>query len=132
MATWRDHLTEAHRFWEVAEAAYDPEHRNQALSSAILGAIAANDALCLAFGGTVPGAASHARAGNEMQLALRGTRHEAEAAARARQLAEILEHKTAVQYGGRPARPEAADRLMKQAGRYIEWVEAVLADQVGD
>jgi hypothetical protein len=91
--------------------------------------IAANDALCLALIGTVPGGDSHARAAREMQAACKGTRHEAEAAKRARQLAEVLEHKTAVQYRGQPVRPDAADRVMKQALRFLDWVEEVLAEE---
>ncbi|MBU0608127.1 MAG: HEPN domain-containing protein [Armatimonadetes bacterium] len=129
MATWQDYLAEARRFREAAEIVYDPQHVNQALSSIILAAIAANDALCLALMGAVPGGDSHARAAREMQEACKGTRHEAEAARRARQLAEVLEHKTAVQYRGQPVRPETAERLMKQAQRFMDWVEDVLAEE---
>lgn len=129
MATWQDYLTECRRFREAAEAVYGPQHLNQGLSSAILAVIAANDALCLALIGIVPGGDSHARATREMQAACKGTRHEAEAAKRARQLAEILEHKTTVQYRGQPLRPETADRVMKQAERFIDWVEDVLAEE---
>jgi len=129
MATWRDYLRESRRFREAAEAVYDPEHLNPGLSSIILAAIAANDALCLALIGIVPGGESHARATRELQAACKGTRHEAEAAKRARQLADVLEQKTTVQYRGQPVRPDTADRIMKQAQRFIDWVEDVLAEE---
>ncbi len=99
------------------------------MSSIILAAIAANAALCLALGGVVPRGDSHARAARELQAACKGTPHEAEAARRARQLAEVLEHKTTVQYRGQPIRPDLAARTMKQARRFIEWVEEVLAEE---
>lgn len=129
MATWQDFLSEARRLREAAEAVYDPQHINQGLSSMILAAIAANDALCLALIGIVPGGDSHARATGEMQAACKGTHHENEAAKRAKQLAEVLEHKTTVQYRGQPIRPDTADRIMKQAQRFIDWVEDVLAEE---
>ena len=129
MATWQDYLRESRRFRDSAEVVFDPQHLNQGLSHIILAAIAANDALCLALVGIVPGGDSHARATREMQAACKGTRHEGEAAKRARQLAEILEHKTAVQYRGQLTRPETADRVMKQAQRFIDWVEDLLAEE---
>lgn len=129
MARWQDYLSESRRFREAAEAIYDNEHLNQAVSNVILAAIAANDALCLAMGGSIPGGESHARATQAMQSACKGTAHEGEAARRARQFAEVLEYKTAVQYRGLPVRSDTADRLMKQAMRFIEWVEDVLAEE---
>ena len=62
MATWQEFLTEARRFWEVAEAAYDPDHVNQAASQAIHAVIAANDALCLFLIQDRPSGESHSQA----------------------------------------------------------------------
>ena len=129
MATWQDYLRESRRFRDSAEVVFDPQHLNQGLSHIILAAIAANDALCLALIGTVPGGDSHARATRELQAACKGTRHESEAARRARQLAEVLEQKSNVQYRGQPIRPETAEKVMRQAQRFIDWVEDLLAEE---
>ena len=126
MADWQGYLRQAHRFWEGAEAAHDPEHASQAVSNAILAAIAANDAVCLYLLGEVSGSGSHAEAARHLQTACKGTRWEREAATHARQFAQILREKNAAQYEGRPLAPETADRIMTQARRFLDWVERVL------
>ncbi len=50
MPTWQARLRDARNFRTVASVVADPEHGNQAASNAILGAIAANDAICLHLG----------------------------------------------------------------------------------
>jgi L-alanine-DL-glutamate epimerase-like enolase superfamily enzyme len=45
MSTWQGYITEARRFWEVAQAFDCPGYTNQAVSNAIYAAIAAADAL---------------------------------------------------------------------------------------
>ena len=126
MASWQEHLKQAHRFWEVAAAAHDPEHASQAASNAILAVIAANDALCIYQVRERPGGASHGEAARHLQTACKGTRWEQEAATHARQLAQILREKNAAQYEGRVLAPETADRIMTQAKRFLDWVERVL------
>ena len=126
MADWQGHLKQARRFWEVAEAAHDPEHASQAVSNAVLAVIAANDAVCLYLLGEVPGGRSHGGAARLLQAACKGTRWEQEAATRARQFAQILREKNAAQYEGRLLAPETADRTMTQARRFLDWVDRVL------
>ena len=127
MAAWQGFLMEARRFWDVAELANDPEHVNQAVSNAILAAITANDAVCLFLIDERPGGQSHAEAARVLQRACRGTQWEAESAQRSRQLADILQQKTASQYQGKALSQDAADRVMKQAQWFLEWAEGVLS-----
>ena len=62
MAEWQGYLSQARKFWEVAEAVNDPEHTSQAASNALLTVIAANDAVCLRLAGRKPGGESHTAA----------------------------------------------------------------------
>ncbi len=128
MAAWQDRLRDAGAFWDLAEAADDPEHANQAVSNAVLAAIAANDALCLYLGGRRVTGKSHAEAADVLQEVCRGTRWEREAGPRASRLTELIEVKNDVQYGRRTLSREDAARAMVQARRFLEWVEAILAD----
>jgi hypothetical protein len=131
MTTWQDRLRDARRFWEVAEAALDPEHVNQAASNAILAVIAANDAVCLHLGEGKPAGRSHTEAATMLQEVCRGTMREADAARRSRQLVDILRLKTAVQYESRVLRADELKRLMSQARRFIEWAQTILPPPTG-
>jgi len=126
MATWQDFIREAGRFWDVARMVDGPGYENQAVSNAILAVIAANDALCLFLHGERAQGQSHAEARAALKTACRGTELEAEAAVRAQQLSDVLQQKHAAQYYGRPIGREAAGRAMKQAERFIGWVNDVL------
>ena len=126
MTSWQDRLRDARGFWDVAETVLDPVHLNQAATNAILAVIAANDAVCLYLGQRRPQGKSHTDAARVLQEVCRGTRWEEEAAARSRQLVDVLRDKTAIQYDGRSLTPAEAERLMKQALRFIEWAESVL------
>jgi hypothetical protein len=127
MATWQGFLKEARLFWDVAELANDPAHANQAVSNAILAAIAANDAVCLFFIDERPSGQSHVEAARLLRKACKGTQWEEESAQRSRQLADILQQKSASQYQGRPLSRDAAGRVMRQAHRFLQWAERVLA-----
>ncbi len=113
-------------FWEVAQTADDSSHGNQAASNAILAAIAANDALCMHLAGLQPKGESHVEAARVLQAACRGTRWEAEAPRRARQLTEALGLKNAAQYEGKALTRAQVAGVMKRVERYLEWVEEVL------
>lgn len=126
MADWQGFLRQAQRFWEVAEAAHDPEHASQAVSNAVHAVIAANDAVCLYRLGERPGGRSHSETGRFLQRAGRGTPWEREASVRARQLAQVLREKNAAEYEGRLVAPDTADRIMRQARRFLDWAERVL------
>lgn len=126
MANWHGFLRQARRFWEVAEAAHDPEHASQAVSNATHAVIAANDAVCLYQLGERPRGESHGEAARLLQAACKGTRWERGAATRARQFAQILREKNAAEYEGRLIAPETADRIMRQAKRFLDWAEQVL------
>lgn len=128
MANWQGFLREAHKFWTVAEATWDTAHLNQAASSAILAVIAANDAICVYFLGERPGGESHGEAARFLKDACKGTRWEQDAARRAAQFTSIVREKNAAQYEGRPIGPETADRIMKQAKRFLDWADRILPD----
>jgi hypothetical protein len=127
MPTWQARLRDARGFREVANVAADPEHGNQAASNAILGAIAANDAICLYLRHPQPSGESHAEAVNALVEACRGTRWEAQAAPKAQQLAAALRLKTEAQYGSRRLKASEVARLLRQAERFIDWAEQVCA-----
>ncbi len=128
MANWQGFLREAHKFWTVAEVAFDATHTSQAASNAILAVIAANDAICLYHLGERPGGESHGEAARFLKDACKGTRWERDAAKRAVQFTSIIREKNAAQYEGRPIGPATADRIMKQAKRFIDWADGVLPD----
>ncbi len=128
MADWQGFLTQARRFWDVAEASHDPEHANQAASNAIHAVIAANDALCLYLLHERPGGDSHTEASRMLQRACKGTAWEREAARKARQYAQIVQLKNAAQYEGQLLRPDDVARIMTQAKRFLDWAQRVLPD----
>jgi HEPN domain-containing protein len=137
MATWHGFYREARRFWDVARAVDGQGYTNQAVSNAIHAVIAANDAVCLFLINERPRGPSHPEAGRLLTRACRGTKWEEEAAQRVRQLADILQAKTASQYEGKTMSADRAKRTMGQAERFIGWVREVLphaelADQEQD
>ncbi|MBM3472849.1 MAG: HEPN domain-containing protein [Armatimonadetes bacterium] len=126
MATWHGFYREARRFWDVAQAVNGQGYTNQAVSNAIHAVIAANDAVCLFFINERPRGPSHPEASRLLTKACKGTKWEEEAAQRVRQLADILQAKTASQYEGKPMGGDRAKRIMGQAERFIGWVREVL------
>jgi hypothetical protein len=124
--SWEGRLRDARSFWEVAEAAHDPDHGNQAASNAILAAIAANDAVCLCLGERRASGDSHLEAAAVLQQVCQGTPWEQEAALKSKQLLEVIQHKEAAQYTGRRLRPEEVDRIMKQVERFLAWAQEIL------
>jgi hypothetical protein len=126
VATWQGFYQEARRFWDVAQAVNDQGYTNQAVSNAIHAAIAANDALCLFLINERAEGQSHPEASRLLGKACKGTQWEDQAGQRTRQLADILQAKTASQYRGKPMGPERAQRVMTQADRFVGWVREVL------
>jgi hypothetical protein len=125
MPTWRQRLTDAQRFLEVAQAANDPDHGNQAASNAIMAIIAANDAICLSRRRPAPRGDSHVMAAQAMVEALRGTPWERDAAAHARALVEVLVQKNAAQYTGERLSPDAVERILTRTERFVAWAEGI-------
>ena len=111
----------------MAEAADDADHGNQAASNAILATIAANDAVCMCLAQRKPSGASHEQASQALQEVCRGTKWEAEASLKARQLLEVIRQKNAAQYNGVPLAPDVVARIIKQTQRFVIWAEDVLA-----
>lgn len=128
MSTWQGYLSQSRKFWDVAQAADDPEHMNQAVSNAVHAVIAANDALCISLLGRRSSGTSHRDAAHLLQAACRGTQWEREAAARSRQYSQIVSIKNAAEYEGVPLSPETAQRIMTQSKRFLDWIECVLTD----
>ena len=126
-ASWQDHLTQARQFWATAQMAMDHEYANQAASNAILAVIAANDAVCVRLGAGRPAGDQHTEAAVAgLRATCRGTAWEKDAAEQGRRLVDIVGQKNAAQYYGRDISAEQADRIMKQAERFLGWVERVL------
>jgi len=129
MEAWEGRLRDAQGFWDLATmVADDLRYSKQAVSSAVLAAIAANDAICLYLGYGKPAGDSHTEAAQTLQEACKGTRHEEEAARRAEQLTQVLRHKAAAQYLAAPLSAEVAARTLKQAERFLKWAESVLEE----
>ena len=105
-----------------------PGYSNQAVSNAVHAVIAANDALCLFRIGERAQGQSHAEAAGVLKRACQGTTLERQATQRVQQLADVLQQKTPAQYYGKPIDPETARRVMKQAERFIRWVEESLPE----
>ena len=128
MATWQDRWRDAQGFWDLAQAGYarEPRYANPAASNALMAVIAANDAVCLRLGRRQPKGESHAEAADFLKLACKGTAWEKDASERSRQLLAMLRQKTAVQYLGKPLPTDKIETIMKQAERFIEWVDSLL------
>jgi len=126
VATWQDYLREADRFWNVAQAIDAPGYRSQAVSNAIHAVIAANDAVCLFHTGQRAKGDSHAEAAAMLTRACKGTALEQQLPQRSRQLADVLQHKSASQYYGKQIDPDTARRVMTQAERFVQWVRDTL------
>ncbi|HCU34806.1 MAG TPA: hypothetical protein DGT21_04945 [Armatimonadetes bacterium] len=126
MATWRDFLTEALKFREVAREFNRPGYTNQAVSNAVHATIAANDAVCLRLLNERPGGENHSEAVRVLTRACKRTPWEHEASQRGRQLTRVLQQKNASQYHGSPLSQATAERVMRQAERFVDWVENVL------
>jgi hypothetical protein len=120
-------LRDAWGFLEVAQAANDERHGNQAASNAILAAIAANDAICLRRIGRRGHGESHVEAARVLQEACGASKWQAEAAVKARQLRQIIGLKNAAQYEGEPLGPAVVDRVIRQAKRFVEWADQVVS-----
>lgn len=128
MATWQDYLTQARRFWDVAQAVDAPGYHSQAVSNAVLAVIAANDALCLFRIGERARSDSHAEAITALKKACQGIALERQVAQRVRQLTDVLQQKSPSQYYGQQVHPDTTQRVMTQARRFIEWVEEILPE----
>ena len=90
--------------------------------------IAANDAVCLRLAGRKPGGESHTAAAEILREAFKGSDREGEAAQQARRLLDLIKEKNEAQYRGKAFPPEQAARIMKQAQRFMEWIEEVFAE----
>lgn len=127
MASWEDFLRQARKFRDIAREAHRPGYGNQVVSNAVHAVIAANDAVCLRLLNERPGGENHAEAVRVLTRACRGTAWEEEAGQRGQQLAQVLQQKNASQYQGNILSDAVVDRVLKQAERFIEWAEKVLA-----
>jgi len=121
-------LSLAEEYLAAAETEYTAERYNAAASAAVHAVICANDAMCLALGGNRPRGRSHMEAARALERACRGTRFEEDAAKQARRLGDVMRIKSEAEYGGRFVRAEEAERTLRQARRFVEWVRRVVAD----
>ena len=127
MPRWEEFLKEARKFREVAREFDRPGYTNQAVSNAVHAVIAANDAVCLRLINERPGGENHSEAVRVLMQACKGTPWEPEASQRGQQLTQVLQQKNASQYYGTLLPAAVAERVMKQADRFLEWAETVLA-----
>ncbi len=96
------------------------------MSNAALAVINANDALCLALLGRSATSETHAQAADWLQEAARRAGLEEAGAEQARHFRAVVGPKNEAQYGRAETTNDAADRIMKQAKRFIDWVDEVL------
>ncbi len=97
-----------------------------AVSNAALAVISANDAVCLAFLGRLATSETHAQAAHLLTEAARRGGFEEAAAEQVRRFGEIVGLKNDAQYGRSEMTMDKADRVVKQAKRFIDWVDEVL------
>jgi hypothetical protein len=126
MATWQTRWESAKDFWEAAQLLHDGRHANSSATSAIMAAIAANDAICLRLSGRHPDGQSHTEAVAYLQEACQRSGMAEEGRERCRQLMGVLRHKNAAQYNSGPLTSETIERIMKQVERFMPWAESVL------
>jgi pyruvate kinase len=128
MGTWQEHLTQARRFWELAQAADERAYGNPAASNAALAVINANDAVCLRLGGKKSEGRSPIEAADVLTEVCRGSRWERDAAEQVSRLRDVIGGKNAAEYRGRELTASQVARIMKQAHRFLDWAEAVLRE----
>lgn len=96
--------------------------------SAVLAAIASNDAVCMRLGSIKPvGTDEQPEAAPFLLLVCRGTEWEAQAAGMAEVLERIIRHNVPLQWDGGPLSAREAERLYRRCGRFIDWSERILA-----
>ena len=122
----REYLALAEDYLAAAENNLQAGLPNPAVSAAVHAAICANDAVCLALIGERSRARTHGEAVKLLKRACRGTPYERSAAARARQLGDILSLKTEAEYSGRLVAKDDAARAMEQARRFVRWAREVV------
>jgi hypothetical protein len=123
--TPQGHLTAAAHFLEIAET-YLSEYPAEAVSNAILAAIRAADAVCLARLGRTSKADDHREAAELLRRALRDTQWANEAKAKAKDLTELLSEKTPVQYHVQNMTDPRALGLFRKAKGLVEWAQDIL------
>jgi HEPN domain-containing protein len=116
----------AEEFLASAESDREAGRPNAAASAAIHTGIYASDAVCLALIGERSKGPSHGEALRLLQRACRGTRHEADAGARVRQLSQILALKPDAEYGGRGVTSDEATRVVERARRFVGWASSIV------
>lgn len=126
MSTWQGYITEARRFWEVAQALDLPGYPNQAVSNAVYAVIAATDALGVWRTGQFAGDHSHAEVLALLGRACTGTTLEAALPERTDQLRCVLRHDRSA-HPGETVDEGSAREAMREAAEYIGWVEQVMA-----
>jgi hypothetical protein len=62
-----------------------------------------------------------------LQEACKGKVWEKEASERSRQLLELLRQKNEAQYLGKPLSADQVSKIMKQAGRFMDWAATILS-----
>jgi hypothetical protein len=123
--TPQGHLTAATHFLEIAEM-YLSEYPAEAVSNAIMAAIHANDAICLAKLGYTSKADDHRAAVALLLLALKDTQWANEAKSKAKGFAELLSKKTLVQYHVLNMTDPRARSLFRKAKGFVEWARDLL------
>ena len=123
--TPQGHLTAAANFLDMAET-YLSEYPAEAVSNAILAAIRAADAVCLARLGRTSKADDHREAAKLLEEAFENTQWADEAKDKAKDFKELLSEKTVVQYHVQNMTDRRALGLFRKAKGLVEWARDIL------
>ena len=119
----RGHLTKAREFLDAAELSSDLDLRNAATSDAVISAINAKDAICLALTGRTSKSDNHSQAVEELR------RSGVAGAAQATTLSRLLMLKTRSQYMSASVSAADMKKSVEWAHRLLAAAEAVVSDR---
>jgi hypothetical protein len=126
MSTWQGYRDQSHKFLEVARIPDPGDYPSQVVSSAVLAAVAANDALGVLRTGQAAGDHAHADIIWLLDTACRGTPLEPALPQRTEQLRRLLAHEQSA-LSGETLSEGVAREVMADAADFIGWVEGILS-----
>jgi len=126
MSTWQGYRDQSHKFLEVARIPDPGDYPSQVVSSAVLAAVAANDALGVLRTGQAAGDHTHADIVSLLSRACSGTPLEPAVPQRTEQLRRLLAHEQSA-LSCELLCEGVAREVMADAADFIGWVEGVMA-----
>lgn len=130
ISPWHGYLSEARKFWQVAQSLDAASYPSQVVSNAVYAVIAATDALGVQRIGKFAGDHSHAEIVSLLIRACNGTPLEAELPHRMEQLRRVLQHAPSA-HAGETVDPRLARDIIDAAAGFMAWVEGALPEAMG-